>query len=188
MSNPMKLLSAARQRMSGAQPDAMAGEDDPEIMEDDTAADNDAPENGEPDGDEGPAAADGADDSDETAAMDDEEDPDMEDDETKPAARTAVLAERKRCAGILNCAEAKGRESSAQHLATNTDMTVKAAKALLATMVQASAAGGLAAKMAGAIDTTVGLDTASATAALSDPATNILANFQTATGRTVKTR
>jgi hypothetical protein len=52
-----------------------------------------------------------------------------------PAAATtdanAAVAERQRIAGILSCDEAKGREKLAQHFATQTDMSVDAARAAL---------------------------------------------------------
>ena len=48
------------------------------------------------------------------------------------ARTTAISAERARIAGILGCAEAEGRSVLAQHLATQTDMTVQAAQGILA--------------------------------------------------------
>lgn len=48
------------------------------------------------------------------------------------AVATALSAERTRQSGIRNCDDAKGREKLAAHLADNTEMTVDAAKAILA--------------------------------------------------------
>lgn len=48
------------------------------------------------------------------------------------AAQEARIAERARVSGIVGCEEAKGREKLANHLAMNTDMTVDAARAVLA--------------------------------------------------------
>lgn len=80
-------------------------------------------------------------------------------------ARTeAKQAERARVAGITGCEEAKGRESLANHLAMNTDMTVDAAKAVLAAAPKAApaAAGGGAFKQAmeGTPNPNVGADAA----------------------------
>jgi signal peptide peptidase SppA len=51
---------------------------------------------------------------------------------TEAAAAEARTTERARISGIQGCEEAKGRESLANHLALNTDMSVDAAKAVLA--------------------------------------------------------
>lgn len=51
--------------------------------------------------------------------------------EMATARAEAAKAERARVSGIQNCEEAKGRESLANHLAFNTEMSVDAAKALL---------------------------------------------------------
>lgn len=57
------------------------------------------------------------------------------------AARSeAVKAERARVSGIQTCEEAKGRESLANHLALNTDLSVDAAKAILAAAPKQAAA------------------------------------------------
>lgn len=48
------------------------------------------------------------------------------------AVTTALTADRTRQSGIRTCEEAKGREKLAAHLAENTEMTVDAAKAILA--------------------------------------------------------
>src|ERR1700687_3935541 len=48
------------------------------------------------------------------------------------AVASALSAERVRQSGIRTCDEAKGREKLADHLANNTEMTVDAAKAILA--------------------------------------------------------
>lgn len=55
----------------------------------------------------------------------------------KPDANAAAVtaartAERERMAGIINCEEAKGKSKLANHLALNTDMSVDAAKQVLA--------------------------------------------------------
>jgi signal peptide peptidase SppA len=62
--------------------------------------------------------------------------------ELEQARTEAKQAERARVAGITGCEEAKGREPLANHLAMNTDMTVDAAKAVLAAAPKAAAAGG----------------------------------------------
>lgn len=51
---------------------------------------------------------------------------------TDKAAADARVAERTRVSGIMGCDEAKGRESLANHIAMNTDMTLADAKAMLA--------------------------------------------------------
>lgn len=51
---------------------------------------------------------------------------------TDKAAADARVAERQRVAGITGCEEAKGRESLANHIAMNTDMSVDDAKKMLA--------------------------------------------------------
>lgn len=48
------------------------------------------------------------------------------------AVSSALAAERNRQSGIRTCEEAKGRESLADHLANNTEMTVEQAKSVLA--------------------------------------------------------
>lgn len=53
-------------------------------------------------------------------------------DATEKAANDARVAERARFGGIIGCEEAKGRESLANHLATNTSMSLEDAKATLA--------------------------------------------------------
>lgn len=66
-----------------------------------------------------------------------------------PAANTAA-AERQRVAGILNCEEAKGREKLAQYFATQTELSVEAARAALgaAALETTTAPNALAAAMA----------------------------------------
>jgi signal peptide peptidase SppA len=54
-------------------------------------------------------------------------------------ASAAATAERDRIKAILGLDEAKGREATAQHLATATNMTTEDAKALLATMPKGTA-------------------------------------------------
>lgn len=56
------------------------------------------------------------------------------------AASDARTAERARISGIQSCEEAKGREKLASHLALNTDMSVEAAKGVLAASAQEGAA------------------------------------------------
>lgn len=48
------------------------------------------------------------------------------------ASADARTAEKARMAGIINCEEAKGKEAMANHLAMNTDMSLEAAKGILA--------------------------------------------------------
>lgn len=60
--------------------------------------------------------------------------------EMAKAQADAAKAERARVSGIQTCEEAKGRESLASHLAFNTDMTIDAAKAILAAAPKADAA------------------------------------------------
>lgn len=60
--------------------------------------------------------------------------------ELNDAKAEAAKAERTRVAGITGCEEAKGRESMANHIAMNTDMTVDQAKAMLAAAPKATAA------------------------------------------------
>lgn len=56
------------------------------------------------------------------------------------AANEARVAERARMSGILGCEEAKGRETLANHLAMNTDMSLADAKAMLAASNKATPA------------------------------------------------
>lgn len=51
---------------------------------------------------------------------------------TAQAASEARIAERARVSGIMGCEEAKGRSGLANHLAMNTDMSLEAAKAVMA--------------------------------------------------------
>lgn len=70
-----------------------------------------------------------------TSTTNAEKEPAEMSDNTEAAAQAAAearAAERARVSGILGCEEAKGRESLAKHLATNTDLSVDAAKAVLA--------------------------------------------------------
>lgn len=55
------------------------------------------------------------------------------------AAADARTAERARIHGIQSCEEAKGREALANHLALNTDMSLDAAKGILAASPKAEA-------------------------------------------------
>jgi ClpP class serine protease len=58
---------------------------------------------------------------------------------TITATADVATAERDRIKSILGCDEAKGREATAQHLATSTNMTAAEVKALLATVPKATA-------------------------------------------------
>jgi capsid assembly protease len=58
---------------------------------------------------------------------------------TEQAAAEARVAERARVSAIMGCDEAKGRETLANHLAMNTDMSADAAKAVLAAAPKADA-------------------------------------------------
>ena len=79
-----------------------------------------------------------------TVQLSQEKEPEMADNQSKPgaevastqdaasAAQEARAAERARIQGIQSCDESKGREKLASHLALNTDLSVEAAKAILA--------------------------------------------------------
>lgn len=78
-----------------------------------------------------------------TVQLSQEKEPEMADQEkpgaqaastqdTAAAAQEARTAERARIQGIQSCDESKGREKLASHLALNTDLSVDAAKAILA--------------------------------------------------------
>jgi signal peptide peptidase SppA len=83
---------------------------------------------------------------DELSGSEDQQEFEMSNQTTKPGAEStdkpevdqqtiaasARTAERERMAGILNCEEASGKSKLANHLALNTDMSVDAAKAVLA--------------------------------------------------------
>lgn len=60
--------------------------------------------------------------------------------EPAPAAAAAPVDQKARISGIQSCDEAKGRESLANHLAFNTEMSVDEAKKLLAASPRAEAA------------------------------------------------
>lgn len=60
--------------------------------------------------------------------------------ELATARADAAKAERSRVSGILACDEAKGREALANHIAMNTDMSLDAAKAMLAAAPKSDAA------------------------------------------------
>ena len=105
----------------------------------------------------------------------------------------ARTAERARVNGILTCEDAKGRESLANHLAMNTDLTVDAAKSILAAAPAAQAAAApapaanpFAAAMANTQNPNIGPDAAGAGSgeelSLSQ---QILRDFALATGRKV---
>lgn len=59
---------------------------------------------------------------------------------TKTASAEATKAERARISGIQGCEEAKGREALASHLALSTDLSVDAAKGILAATPKAEPA------------------------------------------------
>ena len=60
--------------------------------------------------------------------------------ELATARADAAKAERSRVSGILACDEAKGREALASHIAMNTDMSLEAAKSMLAAAPKTEAA------------------------------------------------
>lgn len=75
-------------------------------------------------------------------------------------AAEARVAERTRINGILGCEEAKGRQTLAQHLASQTDMSVEdAKKTLAASPVEGAAKGGFSAAMGKLPNPKVGADT-----------------------------
>ena len=109
------------------------------------------------------------------------------------ASTDARTAEKARMSGIMGCEEAKGKEAMANHLAMNTEMTVEAAKGILAVTPAAAAAPAavtppavnqFAAAMAAGTNPEVGADGAGAGGAAADkPAyLQILAAQQAATG------
>lgn len=105
------------------------------------------------------------------------------------AAQYARKAERARVQGILTCEEAKGRETLANHLAMNTEMSVDEAKTILAAAPVATAAAPKAAAnpfeaaMNNSKHPNVGSDAAAASQEAASPVNAILADFQAATGR-----
>lgn len=77
-------------------------------------------------------------------------------------AAEARTAERTRINGILGCEEAKGRQTLAQHLASQTDMSVEdAKKTLAASPVEGAAKGGFSAAMGKLPNPKVGADAGS---------------------------
>jgi signal peptide peptidase SppA len=72
--------------------------------------------------------------------------------------KAGAAAERERIGAILGCEEAKGREASASHLALSTDLSLDAAKGVLAGLQPASAAASLDARMAGRTDLALDAD------------------------------
>lgn len=105
------------------------------------------------------------------------------------AATQARQAERARVNGILNCEEAKGRETLANHIAMNTEMSVDDAKKMLAASPKAeqkaeTKPNGFEAAMANTPNPNVGADAAAADATQqADAATGILAAWKAATGK-----
>lgn len=107
------------------------------------------------------------------------------------AAATARTEERARVSGILDCEEAKDRPAMAKHLATNTSMSVDEAKALLkvaAPEAKASTGNAFNAAMSSTANPQVGDGSGGSDEgenASAAKATEILRNFQTATGTQV---
>lgn len=102
------------------------------------------------------------------------------------AATTARNAERERVNGILSCEEAKGRETLAKHLALETEMSVDAAKKVLAASeAKASTGNPFAAAMDATKNPNVGADAANNGGAEEDPVKAILSAQAAATGRKV---
>jgi signal peptide peptidase SppA len=106
------------------------------------------------------------------------------------AATEARTAERTRVSGILGCADAKGRETLANHLAMNTDMSVEDAAKVLAAAPQAAsaapaapAANAFAAAMAASANPDVGADAAGASTEAESPVNAILADYAAVSGR-----
>lgn len=106
------------------------------------------------------------------------------------AATEARTAERTRVSGILGCADAKGRETLANHLAMNTDMSVEDAAKVLAAAPQAAsaapaapAANAFAAAMAASTNPDVGADAAGVSTEAESPVNAILADYAAVSGR-----
>lgn len=105
----------------------------------------------------------------------------------------ARVAERARVSGILNCDAAKGRESLAQHLAMNTDLSVEAATAILgaapapqAAAAPATAANPFAVAMSATTNPNIGADAGSAGSGEQlSQSQQILRDYALATGRKV---
>lgn len=76
--------------------------------------------------------------------------------------KQAAADERARIQGILNCEEAKGRSALANHLATNTDMSVEDARAMLSVAAEevpiATATNALDQVMSAEVEPDIGLD------------------------------
>lgn len=115
------------------------------------------------------------------------------------AAQEARVAERARVSGIMGCDEAKGRETLANHLAMNTDMSVDSAKAILAASPKAeekkpepaaSTTNPFEQAMNASQHPNVGADTSAAggSGEQLDPAAQILRDQQKATGFKPETR
>lgn len=109
--------------------------------------------------------------------------------DTAAATAQARQAERARVNGILTCDEAKGRESLANHIAMNTEMSVDDAKKMLAASPKAEAKAetkpnGFEAAMANTPNPNVGADAANADAnGAADPVAGIMGAYKAATGR-----
>lgn len=115
----------------------------------------------------------------------------------REAAREAVEADRARSSAIRTAPEAKGREKLAEHLASNTSMSVDEAKAILAqSPTQAEepatrrpAPNAFAAAMDQSINPNIGPDNGSETRAEGDDSearvSRVLGNYQATTGRKV---
>lgn len=118
---------------------------------------------------------------------------------TATAAAEARTAERARMSGILGCAEAKGRETLANHLAMNTEMSVEDATKVLAAApsgtvkpaAQAAATGAVnpfAAAMAASGNPNIGADAANASTEAESPVNAILADYAAVSGRKFGTK
>ncbi|MQV12210.1 hypothetical protein GHL01_00425 [Sinorhizobium meliloti] len=89
-----------------------------------------------------------AEDEDETTAEDEEdvdaedEDPEVEDEEPAPASKTKAKGEKARIGAILGHPAAKGRRKLAEHIALNTNLSVKAAASMLRASAKATPSSG----------------------------------------------
>lgn len=105
------------------------------------------------------------------------------------AATQARQAERARVNGILTCEEAKGRDTLANHIAMNTEMSVDDAKKMLAAAPKAEPqttgkTNAFEAAMSSTANPNVGADAANAEAnGQTDPASGILAAWKAASGK-----
>jgi signal peptide peptidase SppA len=117
---------------------------------------------------------------------------------TATAAAEARTAERARLSGILGCAESKGRETLANHLAMNTEMSVENATKVLAaapsgepkpaSQATAGAANPFAAAMTASGNPNIGADAANASTEAESPVNAILADYAAVSGRKYGTK